>query len=165
MHWLNEDISDFKIRIIDGEWSKIDHGVEEKDSEILTAGEIEIPLLRSTYFPASNSAETTPLFSPSLSNTMSVRAPLVQGGHIRDALRVPEAFISRTLSEVYNNTIVVAATHPALNSTHATSDGWFLSDFYAFNYLLKGMGHPGDKDQNVPGQVLHAYQTPSSGYG
>ncbi|KAJ9374779.1 hypothetical protein DTO282E5_334 [Paecilomyces variotii] len=96
---------------------------------------------------------------------MSVRAPLVQGGHIRDALRVPEAFISRTLPEVYNNTIVVAATHPALNSTHATSDGWFLSDFYAFNYLLKGMGHPGDKDQNVPGQVLHAYQTPSSGYG
>lgn len=51
-------------------------------------------------------------------------------------------------------TIIVAATHPALHNTHATtSDGWFLSDFYAFNNLLEGMGHPGDKDWDVPGQV------------
>ncbi|KAJ9191770.1 hypothetical protein DTO166G4_7156 [Paecilomyces variotii] len=84
---------------------------------------------------------------------MSTRAPLVQGGHIRNPLRVPETFISKTLPEIYDNTIVVAATHPALSSSHATRDGWFLSDFYAFNYLLKGMGHPGDKDRNVPGQV------------
>ncbi|KAJ9318384.1 hypothetical protein DTO271D3_1046 [Paecilomyces variotii] len=32
--WLNQDIRDFKIRIIDREWSKLDHGIEEKDSGI-----------------------------------------------------------------------------------------------------------------------------------
>jgi hypothetical protein len=44
--------------------------------------------------------------------------------------------------------------NPSHSTQHAaTSDGWFLSDFYAFNYLLKGVAHPGDEGRNVPGQV------------
>ena len=85
---------------------------------------------------------------------MSARQPLVQGGHIRDPSRAMETFISYTLPEIDDNTIVVAAAHPTLHHAHATSgDGWFLSDFYAFNYLLKGVGHRGDQGRNIPGQV------------
>ena len=67
--------------------------------------------------------------------------------------RAPETFISYTLPEIFDNTIVVAAAHPTLRHAHAKSDGWFLSDFYAFNYLLKGVGHRGDQVRNIPGQV------------
>ncbi|KAK3938389.1 hypothetical protein QBC46DRAFT_460248 [Diplogelasinospora grovesii] len=85
---------------------------------------------------------------------MSTRQPLVRGGHLYDPPRAPKTFISSTLPEVYENTIIVAATHPTVRTSHAIhGDGWFLSDFYAFNYLLNGVGHPGDKDRNVPGQV------------
>ncbi|KAF6802668.1 hypothetical protein CSOJ01_11439 [Colletotrichum sojae] len=37
-------------------------------------------------------------------------------------------------------TIVIAATAPSITQGHPVHDGWFLSDFYAFNYLLKGVG-------------------------
>jgi hypothetical protein len=41
---------------------------------------------------------------------------------------------------IYENTIILAATHPSITSANQTKDGWFISDFYAFNYLLKGQG-------------------------
>ncbi|KAK0718384.1 hypothetical protein B0T26DRAFT_752312 [Lasiosphaeria miniovina] len=36
------------------------------------------------------------------------------------------------------NTIIVAATHQTVSTGSQFDDGWFLSDFYASNYLLKG---------------------------
>ncbi|KAJ5710637.1 hypothetical protein N7488_004793 [Penicillium malachiteum] len=52
----------------------------------------------------------------------------------------PNLFLSTTVPVVQENTIIVAATHPNLRAGDPTEDGWFLSDFYAFNYLFKGLG-------------------------
>ncbi|CAM1507528.1 Fc.00g071690.m01.CDS01 [Cosmosporella sp. VM-42] len=52
----------------------------------------------------------------------------------------PAYFVSDTVPEIYDNTIIVAATHPNIKRGDPKDDGWFLSDFYAFNYLLKGLG-------------------------
>lgn len=47
---------------------------------------------------------------------------------------------TNTVPVIIDNTVVVAATHPDVKKGHPNEDGWFLSDFYAFNYLLKGKG-------------------------
>ncbi|KAK0717841.1 hypothetical protein B0T26DRAFT_710972 [Lasiosphaeria miniovina] len=49
-----------------------------------------------------------------------------------------ETFITHTFPYIFDNTIIVAATHPTVSTGSQFDDGWFLSDFYAFNYLLKG---------------------------
>ena len=41
---------------------------------------------------------------------------------------------------VHENTIILGATHPTLSTADPKDDGWFISDFYAFNYLFKGLG-------------------------
>ncbi|KAJ5383750.1 hypothetical protein N7517_001661 [Penicillium concentricum] len=64
--------------------------------------------------------------------------PLVQGGHaLRFDMR-PSMFISLTVPVVHENTIIIAATHPTLTTGSPQDDGWFISDFYAFNHLFKG---------------------------
>lgn len=68
------------------------------------------------------------------------KQPLVERGHIRDKFRSPLMFNSTTPPVVYSNTIIVAATHPTVSNGSPADDGWFLSDFYAFNYLLKDLG-------------------------
>ena len=68
------------------------------------------------------------------------KEPLVKGGNIRDKTRTPLTFNSTTPPEIHSNTIIVAATHPTISTGDPIRDGWFLSDFYAFNYLLKGLG-------------------------
>ena len=49
-------------------------------------------------------------------------------------------FITHTPPVVFGNPRIIAATHPNVRLGHPNRDGWFLSDFYAFNYLLKGLG-------------------------
>jgi hypothetical protein len=49
-------------------------------------------------------------------------------------------FISSTVPVVHENTIILGATHPTLSTASPKDDGWFISDFYAFNYLFKGLG-------------------------
>ncbi|CAG8326604.1 unnamed protein product [Penicillium salamii] len=66
--------------------------------------------------------------------------PLVKGGHMRSPSDLPATFTSSTIPCVYENTIILAATHPSIRTAHPSEDGWFISDFYAFNYLLKGQG-------------------------
>ncbi|CDM31515.1 unnamed protein product [Penicillium roqueforti FM164] len=66
--------------------------------------------------------------------------PLVKGGHMRSPSDLPATFTSSTVPCVYENTIILATTHPSINSAHPLRDGWFISDFYTFNYLLKGQG-------------------------
>ncbi|KAJ5513314.1 hypothetical protein N7463_002866 [Penicillium fimorum] len=66
--------------------------------------------------------------------------PLVKGGHARILERLPSMFVCSTVPSVYDNTIIVAATHPTLATAGPSDDGWFISDFYAFNYLFKGLG-------------------------
>ncbi|KAJ5333027.1 uncharacterized protein N7506_006810 [Penicillium brevicompactum] len=66
--------------------------------------------------------------------------PLVKGGHKQSPSDLPATFTSSTMPIVHENTIILAATHPSIRSAHPAQDGWFISDFYAFNYLLKGQG-------------------------
>ncbi|CAG8892624.1 unnamed protein product [Penicillium egyptiacum] len=54
--------------------------------------------------------------------------------------RLPSSFVSSTVPCVYDNTVILAATHPTVSTADPSDDGWFISDFYAFNYLLKGLG-------------------------
>ncbi|XHG00870.1 hypothetical protein AWENTII_004285 [Aspergillus wentii] len=49
-------------------------------------------------------------------------------------------FFTSTPPVVHGNTIIVAATHPSIETGAQNRDGSFLSDFYAFNYLFKGLG-------------------------
>lgn len=44
------------------------------------------------------------------------------------------------MPKVYDDTIILAATHPGPHQSNQRSDGFFISDFYAFNYLLNGLG-------------------------
>ncbi|KAJ3542758.1 hypothetical protein NM208_g3929 [Fusarium decemcellulare] len=76
-------------------------------------------------------------------------APLVSGGVLNQTRYPPSdgspavpstSFITHTVPVIYENSIIVAASHPNVNQGHLCADGWFLSDFYAFNYLLKGLG-------------------------
>ncbi|KAJ6094503.1 hypothetical protein N7467_002016 [Penicillium canescens] len=68
------------------------------------------------------------------------KQPLVQGGHSRLLRKLPSMFVSNTLPCIHDNTIILAATHPNLSTANPKEDGWFVSDFYAFNILLKGLG-------------------------
>ncbi|KAF3060565.1 hypothetical protein CFAM422_011135 [Trichoderma lentiforme] len=51
----------------------------------------------------------------------------------------PTSFTTRRPPVVFDDSIIIAATHPNLQG-NPVIDGSFLSDFYAFNYLLKGLG-------------------------
>jgi hypothetical protein len=49
-------------------------------------------------------------------------------------------FLSSTVPVIHENTIILAATSPTVATGGPCDDGWFLSDFYAFNFLFKGLG-------------------------
>lgn len=51
------------------------------------------------------------------------------------------SFVTKTPPNIDRNTVIVAVASPDLESGIQSRDGWFLSDFYAFNYLSKGLGH------------------------
>ncbi|KAJ5669297.1 hypothetical protein N7462_010367 [Penicillium macrosclerotiorum] len=70
----------------------------------------------------------------------SSQKPLVVGGHGKNPASLPSLFFSTTVPVIYPNTIIVAATHPNIKTANPRDDGWFISDFYAFNFLLKGLG-------------------------
>ncbi|KAK3349124.1 hypothetical protein B0T25DRAFT_481571 [Lasiosphaeria hispida] len=69
---------------------------------------------------------------------MAERNPLVAGGTHKGLSSLPKTFVTHTFPAIHENTIIVAATHPTIQTGDQTKDGWFLSDFYAFNYLLNG---------------------------
>lgn len=69
---------------------------------------------------------------------MAEQNPLVEGGTHKGLSSHPKAFITHTLPTIHDKTIIVAATHPTVQTGDQRKDGWFLSDFYAFNYLLNG---------------------------
>ncbi|KAH6689769.1 hypothetical protein F5X68DRAFT_230377 [Plectosphaerella plurivora] len=53
---------------------------------------------------------------------------------------LPLFFPSTRLPPVETNSIIVAAASPSLEDAHPSRDGWLLADFYAFNYLVRGLG-------------------------
>lgn len=52
----------------------------------------------------------------------------------------PSLFYSTTVPLIHEDTIVVAATHPNFKEANPKLDGWFVLNFYAFNFSLKGLG-------------------------
>jgi hypothetical protein len=51
-------------------------------------------------------------------------------------------FITTTFPLIAENTIILGVCTSDLEASHPEEDGWFVSDFYAFNYLLHGLGSP-----------------------
>lgn len=79
---------------------------------------------------------------------MSEEAPLVIGGVLRGKrytgkrpLPSHATFITTSAPVVEKNAIIIGVVNANFElSDPVKHDGWFLSDFYAFNYLLKGLG-------------------------
>ncbi|KAI1357848.1 hypothetical protein F5Y08DRAFT_333581 [Xylaria arbuscula] len=70
---------------------------------------------------------------------MSVpQQPLVPGGHRKDSRQPPLTYITQTPPTIHPDSYILAAVSPRLSEIK--HEGWFLSDFYAFNYLFKGLG-------------------------
>ncbi|KAK1714096.1 hypothetical protein CaCOL14_009920 [Colletotrichum acutatum] len=51
------------------------------------------------------------------------------------------SFVTKTPPSIDDNTVIIAVASPDLKTGVQSRNGWFLSDFYAFNYLFKGLGH------------------------
>ncbi|KAF9879456.1 hypothetical protein CkaCkLH20_02999 [Colletotrichum karsti] len=57
---------------------------------------------------------------------------------LRDVPR--RTFRTRTPPDVHQDAIILAAASPDIESGSPSREGWILSDLYAFNYMLKGLG-------------------------
>ncbi|KAH7313615.1 hypothetical protein B0I35DRAFT_513260 [Stachybotrys elegans] len=88
----------------------------------------------------------------SQSSPSKASQPLVEGDvdhhkRYKNGLRTDEPFPGALFSATTNppdvqpNTRIVAIVTTPTEKASPEKEGWFLSDFYAFNYLLKGLGH------------------------
>ena len=66
--------------------------------------------------------------------------PTTWGGVIKDSSKIDKTFISHTMPDVAHNTRVIAVCGILEKDASPVNDGWFLSDFYLFNHLLRGEG-------------------------
>ncbi|KAI1828352.1 hypothetical protein F4861DRAFT_489775 [Xylaria intraflava] len=64
----------------------------------------------------------------------------VKAGHVRNPNKAPLTYIAQTPPTIHPDSYILAAAHPTVSQADPAIDGWFLSDFYAFNYLFKGLG-------------------------
>ena len=72
-------------------------------------------------------------------STFTTSAP-AQGAALKGAQSQPE-FITHTVPDIHEDTIILAVCGlPDIHEADPEDDGWFFSDFFAFNYLLKGLG-------------------------
>lgn len=75
---------------------------------------------------------------------MTAQQPLVRGDVYEQEWHqhgLEPSFVTMTPPDIDHNTMIVAAASPSVTEGSPSLDGWFLSDFYAFNYLFKGLGH------------------------
>ena len=63
---------------------------------------------------------------------------LVTGGVLKAKLN--QEFLTHTVPEITPNTVVLGVCGIPPEDASPLEDGWFFSDFFAFNYLLKGLG-------------------------
>jgi len=71
--------------------------------------------------------------------TSSNTSALVEGGYLkRDAPGI--SFITHTAPIVHHNSRIVGVCGILKEDSNPFLDGWFLSDFFALNYLMKGLG-------------------------
>lgn len=68
--------------------------------------------------------------------------PTIFGGIIKDPALRETTFLTQTVPDVQPHTriLAVCGVTDHKSAANPTKDGWFLSDFYAFNILLRGEG-------------------------
>src|SRR4051812_12263252 len=72
-------------------------------------------------------------------STLTKSAP-VKGAVLKGA-QSQSSFITHTIPDIHEDTIILAVCGvPDLDEADPKDGGWFFSDFFAFNYLLKGLG-------------------------
>lgn len=75
--------------------------------------------------------------------TSSNTSALVTGRHLkhRDATGISNiGFITHTVPIVHHNSRIIGVCGVLREDSDPAADGWFLSDFFAMNYLMKGLG-------------------------
>ncbi|KAI1371195.1 hypothetical protein F4677DRAFT_464445 [Hypoxylon crocopeplum] len=67
---------------------------------------------------------------------------LVKDGQLHNPAKVvtPPMFVCLTPPEVYEDSMILAVVAPTLSRIEKFDEEWFHADFYAFNYLFKGLG-------------------------
>ena len=95
-------------------------------------------------------------------STFKKSAP-AKGAAFKGARELPE-FITHTVPDIREDAIILAVCGvPDIDEANPEDDGWFFSDFFAFNYLLRGLGtsqvwmacvHPQDLVRKY-GEYLH----------
>lgn len=65
---------------------------------------------------------------------------LAEGAAFKRRRVLPSLIPSHTLPDISNEAIIIGVCGVGAGFS-AKCDGWFLSDYFAFNYLLKGRGH------------------------
>ena len=72
----------------------------------------------------------------------STKSPLVPGGVLKSkGSGVNVEFISHTLPDIRDDAFVLGVCGVREEVSSPFDDGWFLSDFFAFNFLLHGLGN------------------------
>ena len=68
--------------------------------------------------------------------------PATYGGAIKNPALLEKVFISHSIPDVQRNARILAicGITDFDDGASPTDDGWFLSDFYAFNFLLRDQG-------------------------
>lgn len=69
-----------------------------------------------------------------------MESSLVSGGKMRQRFAPLLTYPTRTPPQINADTHILAAVHADIREASPELDGWFLSDFYAFNLLFKGLG-------------------------
>jgi hypothetical protein len=67
-------------------------------------------------------------------------ANLVPGGAYKRRKQLPPIIPCRTLPDIGHSAIIIGVCGVPAQDVNFQDDSWFLSDFCAFNYLLKGLG-------------------------
>lgn len=55
--------------------------------------------------------------------TLPERQPLVKGGHSRMPDKLPSTFVSSTVPCIFDNTVILAATHPTVSAANPSIRG------------------------------------------
>ena len=66
--------------------------------------------------------------------------PATWGGVIKDTAKLDRTFVTHTLPDIAQNTRIIGVCGIPEAEASPIEDGWFFSDFFLFNHLLKGEG-------------------------
>ena len=84
---------------------------------------------------------SSPVFLIHIENPPTM-ANLVSGAAYHGRKTLPPLIPSRTIPDIHQDAIIlgVCGVQATQQSLEVDGDGWFMSDFFAFNYLLKDQG-------------------------